>query len=289
MSDSLDPRDDLTERLAALGRQPVAPAVQSQHLTAMASVPGARSFRTSLAGRLKVGAGVFAGFLLGASGLASVGGLGPLQPIVAERAAEVANVDLPQGPKDKAEKAAAKAAKGEGPQGEGADNKIWGGECPEKGEFRNRGDFLKAAKDAERDDDETNDDTLMSFEKARESDCGKGVDADGDVIEPKDEAKTEGEGGKSADAPGQDEDAERGKSAGAPGKSDDPASAGKAKGDAASDDAAENKPESTPAGPPEEGAGVSGITPPADPETETPAEPETPAPAADDTAGDPEV
>ena len=284
MSDSLDPRDDLAERLSALGRQPVAPAVQSAHLSAMSSVVSGRSFRASLAGRIKVAGGVFAGFLLGASGLASVGGLGPLQPIVAERAAEVANVELPQGPKDKAAKAAAKAAKGKGgPQGEGADNKIWGGaECPEKGEYRNRGAFLKAAKDAERAGKAPTDD-LPSFEDARKSDCGKGVNADGEVVEdkdakvePEDEAKPENE--NKPENPGKSEDADKGKSADAPGKTDDPASAGKARGDGASEDADERKPE-TPAGPPVE-AGESGVTPPV---VDPPAEPtpDAPAPAGD--------
>ena len=287
MSDSLEPRDDLTERLAALGRQPVAPALQSSHLTAMASVRAERSFRTSLVGRLKVGAGVMAGFLLGASGLASVGGLGPLQPIVADRAAEVANVELPQGPKDKAEKAAAKAAKaskakakGAGPQGEGATNKIWGGpDCPEEGLYRNRGTFLKAAKDAEFAEGDT---VKKSFADARASDCGKGADAageDGEVKEEKPEAdEVEGaENGKADEA--------NGKKDAAPGLEDKGEPGEKAKGPK-DGEGTDNKPE-TPAGPPAEGeAGNTDLTPPVNGDTPAEPNPETPAPAAGDNPND---
>ena len=279
MSDSLDPRDELTERLAALGRQPVDPALQSQHLTAMASVRGDRSvFRASLAGRLKIGAGVLGGFLLGASGLATAGALGPLQPIVAERAAEVANVDLPQGPKDKAEKAAKaereeqekaeKARLADGSIGTARDWTNEGGEpCVDTGDGTfagNRGLYLKQerAKGEE------------ALEKAKASTCGMPLaddDAAGTTEAPKTESEDEG---KKDDAATSGED--KGKSADAPGKTDDPSAAGKAKGD---DAAGEHKPE-TPAGPPDT-AGQSGVTPPVE---EPPAEP---APAAD--AGAPEV
>ena len=284
MSEDLDPRDDLAERLAALGRRPVSPAVQSAHLTAMASVPASRSFRTSLAGRLKVGAGVLAGFLLGASGLTAAGAMGPLQPVAAKVASEVANVEVPQGPKDKAQKAAKAAkAKSAKAQGEGATNKIWGAAngCPEQGEFRNRGAFLKAAKDAERDDDPATTE-LLSFEDARKSDCGKGLDADGDVVEPKDEETKEPTDVEGAENGKSDED--HGKKDAAPGLEDKGEPGDKAKGP--KDGEPESKPE-TPAGPPAE-AGNSGVTPPV---VDPPAEPapDTPAPAGDGDDADGEV
>ena len=283
MSDSLDPRDDLTERLAALGRQPVAPAVQSAHLTALSSVPSTRSFRSSLVGRLKVGAGVFAGFLLGASGLATVGGLGPLQPIVAERAAEVANVELPQGPKAKAEKAAkAKAAKARLADGSIGTQRQWPEPTCKKGDdgqfAGNRGQYLKQerAKGA------------VAFQAAKDSVCGlpEGATKDAEATtekaeEPKAENENEGKAdqdhGKKGDAPGQD-----GKDNGEP-------------GDKAEGAGVENKPETVPAGPPAS-AGESGLQPPVNesaPVTPAPAEGETPAPEADNTStetdGDDEV
>src|SRR5688572_24149484 len=148
MSDDLDPRDELlTTRLASLGRQPLDPAVQSQHLTAMASVPAARSFRAALVGRLKVGAGVFAGFLLGASGLTMVGGMGPLQPIAADVVEAVAPVDAPKGAKaEKAEKAKKeKAAKARLADGSIGTQRQWTGCTPgDDGKFAgNRGAYLK--------------------------------------------------------------------------------------------------------------------------------------------------
>jgi hypothetical protein len=264
MSDSLDPRDDLTERLAALGRRPVDAALQSQHLTAMASVPAGRSvFRTSLASRAKVGAGVLAGFLLGASGLTVAGAMGPLQPIAASVASEVANVEVPQGPKDKAEKAekadAEKAAKARLADGSIGTQRQWTGcEAGEDGKFAgNRGLYLKQ----ERAKGET------ELQAAKDSLCGL---PDGATKDADDEAaKTESEEGKPEDAGKSGED--HGKSGDAPGKTDDPSAAGKAKGD-------EAKPED--AGTPDP-AGNSGITPPVGEDSDqVPATPEAPAPEA---------
>ena len=276
MSDSLDPRDELlTERLAALGRQPVDPALQSQHLTAMSSVVSGRSFRTSLAGRLKVGAGVLAGFLLGASGLTAAGAMGPLQPVAAKVASEVANVEVPQGPKDKAEKAAKakaeKAAKARLADGSIGTPRDWSDNCADTGTAGkyagNRGLYLKQIR-------ETGD--AAALQTAKDSTCGLPIGGD----DADDEAKTEAPESEDTDDEAKKDDAgksdeDKGKSADAPGKTDDPSEAGKAKGDAAN----ENKPE-TPAGPPDE-AGKSGVTPPVeDPKTETP------APAAADAGGE---
>ena len=280
MNESLDPRDDaVVSRLRALGTQPVDPALQSQHLTAMAGVRRGSAFRTSLAGRLKIAGGVMAGFLLGASGLATVGALGPLQPIVAERAAEVANVELPQGPKDKAEKAAKKAreAKAKGGNSRLADGSIgtqrqWDGCQPgEDGTFAGtRGQYLKQerAKGAE------------ALAAAKASLCGLPVGAEAPDAEA--DAKVEA---PETEAEGRQNDG-AGKSAEEHGKATAPGQADKAAG---GDDATKaqgpkdgaGKPEG--AGPPST-AGNSGIDP-ADPVT--PAEPETPAaPAEGDTEGD---
>jgi hypothetical protein len=271
MNEQLDPRDDaIVSRLRALGTQPVDPALQSQHLTAMAGVRRSSAFRTSLAGRLKVAAGVFAGFLLGASGLATAGALGPLQPIVAEKAAEVANVELPQGPKDKAEKAekAAKEARVKAANARLADGSLgtqrqWDGCQPtDDGTFAgNRGLYLKQerAKGAE------------ALAAAKASVCGLPVGAeapeaedDAETTDTETEGRQNGDAGKSAE--------EHGKTT-APGQADkddrDPGS--KAQGP--KDDA--GKPAD--AGPPST-AGNSGIDP-TDPVT--PAEPETPAAPAD--------
>ena len=84
--------DDLEARLRALGSDPVDPAVQSRHLTAMASV----HWRRSRLGRAKVVAAFAAGLVLGGTGLASAGALGPVQDPVADAAAKV-GVNLPGG------------------------------------------------------------------------------------------------------------------------------------------------------------------------------------------------
>lgn len=266
MSDSpLEPRDELTDRLAALGRQPVDPALQSQHLTAMASVPVARSFRTSLAGRLKVGAGVMAGFLLGASGLTAAGAMGPLQPVAAKVAAEVANADFPQGPKDKAEKAkkAKKDVDGKGSIGTARDWLNTGGDpagcvAGKDGKFAgNRGQYLKQQRAA----------GPEALAIAKASTCGMplgGDDAEeAPEVEDTDEAKGDGgEGQGKENAPGQLKDKDKADDA------DDDGPGDKAQGP--KDDA--DKPETPagpktddgaekPAGPPDE-AGKSGVEPP---------------------------
>ena len=278
MSDSLDPRDEqLTERLAALGRQPVSPAVQSQHLTAMSSVAPVRSFRTSLAGRLKVGAGVLAGFMLGASGLTAAGAMGPLQPIAAQVAHDVAKVDVPKGPKAKAEKAAKeKAAKARLKDGSIGTQRDWSNDgkgCADTGTAEqyagNRGQYLKQerAKGADQ------------LAAAKASTCGMPVGAEKDAEEPKapevegdDESK-----GKSDDA--------NGKKDAAPGQEDKGEPGDKAEGPKDEGDEPEAKPEG--AGPGGE-AGNSGLTPP---EVTPPAQPtpDTPAPAAGDAATGDEV
>jgi hypothetical protein len=175
MSESLDPRDEaVVARLHALGTQPVDPALQSAHLTAMAGVrSGSSAFRTALAGRLKVGAGVLVGFLLGASGLTTVGAMGPLQPIAATAVEAVAPIDVPKGAKDKAEEAKAKAEKASRlADGSIGTQRVWDGcVAGEDGKFAgNRGQYLKQ----ERAKGEA------ALAAAKASDCGKPVASDGD-------------------------------------------------------------------------------------------------------------
>ena len=269
MSDSLDPRDELTERLAALGRHPVDAALQSQHLTAMAGVPaGGSAFRTSLAGRLKVAAGILGGFLLGASGLTAAGAMGPLQPIAAQVAHDVAKADVPQGPKDKAEKAAKeKAEKARLADGSIGTARDWSDNCADTGtagEYAgNRGQYLKQERAKGED----------ALEAAKASTCGMplaGDDAD-EADEPKVESEDEA---KNDDAGKSDED--HGKAT-APGQQDKDEPGDKAKGP--KDEQGDDEGDETPAGPPAE-AGKSGVTPPV---VDPPAEPtpDTPAPAGD--------
>ena len=85
--------DDLESRLRALGSEPVDPALQSRHLTAMAAV----HWRRSRLGRAKVVGAFVAGIVLGGTGLASAGAMGPtVQNTVADAAAKV-NLNLPGG------------------------------------------------------------------------------------------------------------------------------------------------------------------------------------------------
>lgn len=174
MSADLDPRDQLTERLAALGRRPVDTAVQSEHLTAIAGVRSGSAFRTSLVGRLKIGAGVMAGFLIGATGLTTAGAMGPLQPIAADVVEAVAPVDVPRGKADEA-KAKAKAAHDVDGQGSIGTERDWAGCTPgEGGEFAgNRGQYLKQERANGAD----------ALAAAKASNCGKPLndDADEDV------------------------------------------------------------------------------------------------------------
>jgi hypothetical protein len=241
MTADLEPRDELTERLRALGRRPVDPSLQSEHLTAMAGVRTGSAFRTSLAGRLKIGAGVLAGFLLGATGLTTAGALGPLQPIAADGVEAATPLKhLPDSASTKAKEKAEKAAKdGAGSasrleDGSIGTQRIWTADC-EKGEdgtyAGNRGQYLKQerAKGAE------------ALQKAKDSDCGKPVADD----ETDDDAKTDDTGSTADETKGQSQDdhgksddagasADKGKS-GDKGKAADagkPADAGK------SDDAA---------------------------------------------------
>lgn len=168
--DTFEPQDELTERLGALGRRPVEPSLQSQHLTAMSAVGSQASFASLLASRVKLGAAVLGGFLIGAAGLTTAGAMGPLQPIAKTTVEAVTPFQLPDSASDKAKAKAAeratkeKADKAEGPK----EPKYWDG-CVAAYGTENRGQYLKNAKD-----DEANPD---AFKTARASDCGKALSA----------------------------------------------------------------------------------------------------------------
>ena len=270
MSDSLDPRDEaVVSRLHALGERPIDPALQSAHLTAMAGARRESTFARSLAGRLKVAAGVLAGFLLGASGLTTVGAMGPLQPIAATAVEAVAPIDVPKGAKDKADEAKVKAAKARLADGSIGTQRIWTGcVAGEDGTFAgNRGQYLKQerAKGAE------------ALAAAKASDCGMpvGSEDDADEAEKPEATETEKPEAQNGDAGKSDED--HGKAT-APGQTkDDQGEDGDGKSNGKADED-HGKPADKGGQP--DSAGKSGIDP-ADPVT--PAEPTTPEPAQPET------
>lgn len=235
MSENFEPRDDLTERLSALGRHPVSPALQSEHLTAMAGVARGASWRSMLASRVKLGAAVLGGFLIGTTGLASAGAMGPLQPIAKTTVEAVTPFELPDSANEKAKaavaKAEAKAAKraaqaakpDDGDDDEAKEPKFWAApECmPESATIthRNRGQYLKSVR-------ALND--PVALKAAQESRCGKSLNADGTVDDddtgedetnkPDDDDDTDDQG-KSGDKRQDDDDADDDKSSGNAGKS----------------------------------------------------------------------
>jgi hypothetical protein len=206
MNDALDPRDDLTDRLAALGRQPVDPATQSDHLTRMAGVRPATGLRSAFATRAKIGAALIGGFLLGTTGLATAGALGPLQNISADVVETVTPLTPPHHGNDTSDAAKAKhaddtkddSADTEDTNGSGTKaEKYWGSDCVPTAtggtEFAsNRGQYLqqeKAKGDA-------------AFQAARESDCGKAVaahDASTKAADDSTDTETETDAPKGAD------------------------------------------------------------------------------------------
>ncbi len=83
--------DDLEQRLAGLGRQPLPPGLASEHLTRIAEA-GTTSRWPS---KLRVGAAFLAGLLLGGSGLAAAGALPDPVQHAAHRALDTVGVDVP--------------------------------------------------------------------------------------------------------------------------------------------------------------------------------------------------
>jgi hypothetical protein len=173
-------------RLHALGTEPINPALQSAHLTAIAGVRSGSVFGRSLAGRLKVGAGVLAGFLLGATGLTTVGAMGPLQPIAATAVEAVTPINVPHGAKDKAADAQDKADKASRlDDGSIGTQRQWTGcVAGDDGTFAgNRGLYLKQERAKGTD----------ALAAAKASDCGKPVAGDDDAPETEKPEATETE------------------------------------------------------------------------------------------------
>ncbi len=203
MNDSLDPRDDLTDRLRALGTQPVDPSLQSQHLTAMAGVRSGSVFRTALASRLKIGAGVAAGFLLGATGLTTFGAMGPLQPIAADVVVAATPLkELPESASDKAKDKAAKEKANRLADGSIGTARFWTGCAPVTAGGAvyagNRGQYLKQERAK----------SAAALTAAKATDCGKPI-ADEDDDENDVEKNEAPEGAGEATAPGQQDKADK--------------------------------------------------------------------------------
>ncbi len=186
MTDELDP---IVSRLRALGRRPVEPALQSDHLTRMAATSATPAgFRSAFGTRVKIGVGVLAGFLIGATGLTTAGAMGPLQPVAAnvvEATTPLSN--LPQSASTKAKGHAADdgshddvAGESKLPDGSIGTQRVWKDCVPgSDGLFAgNRGRYLKQerAKGAD------------ALAAAKASDCGKPVDT---AADPASEHSTE--------------------------------------------------------------------------------------------------
>lgn len=87
----MEEHEDVRRRLGAIGTQPVDPALQSAHLTALAQMPARRSLRPKLRT-----AGVFlAGLLVGGSGLAAAGALPDPAQHAAHRVLDGVGIDVP--------------------------------------------------------------------------------------------------------------------------------------------------------------------------------------------------
>lgn len=204
MSDNFEPRDELTERLSALGSAPISPALQSEHLTALAGVARGASWRSMLASRVKLGAAVLGGFLIGTTGLASAGAMGPLQPIAKTTVEAVTPFEMPEGKGGVSEQAkknkgqAKKADKGAKPADDLTDaaggTKFWGdaeNPCLEASEtisHANRGQYLKSVRESLGSD---------AFKTARESYCGKSISALNGGDDAKDDKPEDTDQGKS--------------------------------------------------------------------------------------------
>ena len=172
MADAFEPQDGLTERLRALGQVPVDPAAQAAHLTAMAQAAAAPSLLGTFAGRLRVAAALVVGFMLGTTGLASAGALGPLQPIAATAIEATTPLDVPDGD------AGTTRFRGDGDQA-----------C-EAVEYKNHGQYIKAVR-------KEFGKASTQYAAAKQSDCGKPVSSlggdDADLNADKESKEESGE------------------------------------------------------------------------------------------------
>jgi hypothetical protein len=165
-----DNDDELVDRLAAFGRQPVPPAAQGRHLLAIAAVDHQR--RQPIWRRHARRAGAIAilgaGALVATTGLAAAGALGPLQPVVAKGIEAATPLKVPKGPAEEKARNEVKTA----PAGVHGTTRVTEGcVAATNGEFAiNHGQYLKQekAKGAE------------AYAAAKASDCGKPVASETD-------------------------------------------------------------------------------------------------------------
>jgi hypothetical protein len=241
MRDDFELDDELTRRLRSLGTFPIDSATQSRHLTAMAEAAAAPRLMATFGQRLRVAAALVIGFMLGTTGLASAGALGPMQPIAATAIEAATPFSVPGGHEDDA---------GTPRYREGCDESVT---------FKNRGSYLKAVRAKYGKES-------AELEAAKASDCGKplvslGGDDEATENDQSEEKKADSDNGKpenpgkSADAKGQktsEEGAEAGKANaacanGAAGNGTDPATGADVASDAV--EPSENEPVPT-TGPP---------------------------------------
>lgn len=136
--------EGLAERLRAFGHRPVDPAIRSAHLTSIAEISTPRRRWSS---PLRVGAAAVVGFLVGTTGLAGAGALGPLQPAASD-ALEKVGINVPEG-------------------SDVGTKRIRSAECTALAggdDYKNHGQFLKAVRENDGD-----------LEAAKALDCGKPV------------------------------------------------------------------------------------------------------------------
>jgi hypothetical protein len=222
VNETFEPEDGLIARLRALGQMPVDSATQARHLTAMAEAAAAPTLFGTLGNRVRVAVALVVGFLLGTTGLASAGALGPLQPI-ASTTLEKVGINVPH-PDD-------------------AGTARYRGEECEDVSYKNRGSYLKAIREKYGKDS-------AELEAAKASRCGMPVASEDD--DDVDVESTESESGKPEDkgrpeTPGKSD--EKGNSADRSANAD---KAGKADKGAADDDANESPADGKKAGRPED-------------------------------------
>jgi hypothetical protein len=166
--------DWLADRLRALGAQPIDPATQSQHLTAIATAAVDQAQRSTLLGRIgrriQVGAALVAGVLLGTTGLATAGALGPLQPIAAKGVEAVTPLDVPDGRGKSADAKAKAKATGLEDDANGVERVTEG--CEAGISTRNRGQYLKGIREKYGADS-------AELAAAKASRCGMPVNSEG--------------------------------------------------------------------------------------------------------------
>ena len=141
MTDDFDPKAaELTERLRALGSQPVDPPLASAHLTAMAAVRPVGRLRH----RVAVAGALFAGTLIGSTGLAAAGALPRTVQDAASAALAKVDISVPVGTE-----------------------RYDGPECVGDTPARNRGQYLKQERAKGKE----------AFEAAKATKCGMPLSA----------------------------------------------------------------------------------------------------------------